>query len=210
MFMPEVEEISNVVNFPKAAELAKMNEYDQETYLQYQEAYSCYDKKALKVRLEAFRNFMGSLEVIVETAKATRKPRKRVVNVEKLVSKIKYAKQDDKFKLASINPLDIVYASELWVFNVKTRKIGRYIAKNIDPLKAGREGSGLSVKGTTIIGFNEEQSIQKTIRKPEEKLTEFKSAGKRKLEKFLDEINAVDIKLNGRINADTILLKAVQ
>jgi hypothetical protein len=77
-------------------------------------------------------------------------------------------------------------------------------------LKAGREGSGLSVKGTTIIGFNEEQSIQKTIRKPEEKLTEFKSAGKRKLEKFLDEINAVDIKLNGRINADTILLKAVQ
>lgn len=210
MFMPEVEEISNVVNFPKAAELAKMNEYDQETYLQYQEAYSCYDKKALKVRLEAFRNLMGSLEVIVETAKATRKPRKRVVNVEKLVSKIKYAKQDDKFKLASINPLDIVYASELWVFNVKTRKIGRYIAKNIDPLKAGREGSGLSVKGTTIIGFNEELSIQKTIRKPEEKLTEFKSAGKRKLEKFLDEINAVDIKLNGRINADTILLKAVQ
>ena len=99
---------------------------------------------------------------------------------------------------------------ELWVFNVKTRKIGRYIAKNIDPLKAGREGSGLSVKGTTIINFNEELSIQKTLRKPEEKLEEFKQAGSRKVKTFLDEINAVDIKLNGRINLDTILLKVVQ
>ena len=72
-----------------------------------------------------------------------------------------------------------------------------------------REGSGLSVKGTTIIGFDETQSIQKTLRKPEEKLKEFKDAGKVKLRTFLEDINAVDIKLNGRINADTVLLKVI-
>ena len=33
--------------------------------------------------------------------------------------------------------------------------------------------------------------------------------GKIKVKKFLDEINAVDIKLNGRINPETILLKTV-
>ena len=209
-YIGEIEELDNVVNFPSKAQLAKMSEYDQETYQQYKEAYSCYSTKALKIKLEAFRNLMGSLEVVVETAKATRKPRKRVINKEKLVKKLKYAKQDDKFNLASINPQDIIYASELWVFNVKTRKIGRYLAQNLDPMRQGREGSGLSVKGTTIIGFNEEQSIQKTIRKPEEKLAEIKGAGTRKLNKFLEEINAVDIKLNGRINPDTILLKVVQ
>ena len=108
-----------------------------------------------------------------------------------------------------MQPDQIIGASELWVFNIKTRKLGKYVAKNIDPKGMGRAGSGLSVKGTTIIGFNEEQSIQKTLRKPEEQLKAFKSAGKVALRKFLDEIPTIDTKLNGRCNSDTILLKVV-
>ena len=69
------------------------------------------------------------------------------------------------------------------------------------------EFADLGIKGTTITGFNEDLSVQKTIRKPDEKLKEFKIAGKVALRKFLDEINATVIKLNGRINEDTILLK---
>jgi len=65
----------------------------------------------------------------------------------------------------------------------------------------------LSVKGTTIIGFDENLSIQKTLREPADQLKEFKSAGKVALRKFLDEINTTDIKLNGRCNPDTVLLK---
>jgi hypothetical protein len=65
----------------------------------------------------------------------------------------------------------------------------------------------LSVKGTTIIGFNENTSVCKTLRKPEEKLKEFKAAGKVQLRKFLEDINATDTKMNGRINEETILLK---
>jgi hypothetical protein len=109
--------------------------------------------------------------------------------------------------LASINPIDIVGASELWVFNIKTRKLGKYVADNIDPTGQARAGSGFNVKGTTIIGFNEELSIQKTLRKPEVQLKEFKAAGKVALRKFMEEIATTDTKLNGRINADTVLLK---
>jgi hypothetical protein len=65
----------------------------------------------------------------------------------------------------------------------------------------------LSVKGTSIINFNENLSICKTLRKPEEKLKEFKAAGKVQLRKFLDDINATDTKMNGRLNEETILLK---
>ena len=65
----------------------------------------------------------------------------------------------------------------------------------------------LTIKGTTIVGYDEHKSIQKTIRKPDDKLKEFKSAGKILLRKFLDDINATDTKLNGRINEDIILLK---
>ena len=59
----------------------------------------------------------------------------------------------------------------------------------------------------SITGFNENLSVQKTLRKPEEQLKEFKASGKVQLRKFLDDIRAVDIKLNGRINEDIILLR---
>ena len=102
-------------------------------------------------------------------------------------------------KLVSINPVDIVGAQELWVYNTKSRKIGKYVAEDM--------GGALSVKGTTITGYNANNSVQKTLRKPLEQLTEFKAAGKVQLRKFIDDIKAVDIKLNGRINEDVILLK---
>jgi hypothetical protein len=113
---------------------------------------------------------------------------------------MKYLKQDDKLKLVSVNPQDIIGTQELWIFNTKTRKLGKYIAA---------EFQELGIKGTTITGFDEHKSVQKTLRKPEEQLKEFKAAGKVALRKFLEDIKAVDIKLNGRTNEDTILLKVV-
>jgi hypothetical protein len=107
-------------------------------------------------------------------------------------------KTDEPLKLVSISPTDIIGAKELWIYNTKSRKLGKYVAA---------EYQTLGVKGTTITGFNENLSVQKTIRKPEEKLKEFKIASKVVLRKFLEEINATDTKMNGRINEEIILLK---
>jgi hypothetical protein len=134
-----------------------------------------------------------------QEAKVNRKPRaKKSVPAEKVVAKLKYMKSNEPLKLVSINPTDIIGSKELWIFNTKTRKLGRYVAN---------EYMELGVKGTTITGFNENTSICKTLRKPEEKLKEFKAAGKVQLRKFLDDINATDTKMNGRINEETILLR---
>jgi hypothetical protein len=114
------------------------------------------------------------------------------------VAKLKYLKAHEPLKLVSINPVDIIGAKELWVYNTKTRKMGRYVTS---------EFNELGIKGTSITGFDEAKSIQKTLRKPEEKLKEFKAAGKVALRKFLDDINAVDLRLNGRISEDIVLLK---
>ena len=103
--------------------------------------------------------------------------------------------------------MDIIGATEVWVFNTKTRKLGKYVAMNTDPKGLAREGTGLTVKGTTILGFNEEQSVQKTLRKPDEQLREFAKSGKVKLRKFLEDIKTTDIKLTGRVNNETIILK---
>jgi hypothetical protein len=122
------------------------------------------------------------------------------VPAEKIVAKMKYLKTFEPLKLVSVNPTDILRAKELWIYNTKSRKLGRYVAA---------EYQELSVKGTSIIGFDENKSVCKTVRKPEEKLKEFKAAGKVQLRKFLDDINATDTKMNGRINEETILLKVL-
>jgi len=208
-YIPEIEEFTEVLQPPSKSAREAMNERDRDYAEQLIEAYSDFDKKDVKKYLEALTLFMGALDIIIDTARANRKPRKRIRSKEKMVAKLRFRINDEKFQLASINPQDIIGAEELWVFNVKTRKIGRYVASSKDPLHQRREGTGLGVKGTTITGFSEDESVSKTLRKPEEKLKEFKDAGKIKIKKFLDEINAVDIKLNGRINLETILLRTV-
>jgi hypothetical protein len=137
--------------------------------------------------------------MLAQEAKINKKPRaKKTVPADKIVAKLKYLKSNEQLKLVSINPTDVLGAKELWVYNVKSRKIGKYVAN---------EYMDLGVKGTSITGYNENTSVQKTLRKPEDQLKEFKAAGKVQLRKFLDDIKAVDIKLNGRINEDIVLLK---
>lgn len=132
--------------------------------------------------------------------KATKKARvKKSPTKEKLVAKLKYAKQDTVLKLVSINPVDIIGAQELWVYNTKTRKLGQYIAST---------SAGLAVKGTSIENYTD-KSVSKTLRKPDAQLAEFMKAGKVQLRKFMDGIKATDTLLNGRINPDVLLLKTL-
>jgi len=166
---------------------------------QLKEGYSHRTKKQIRNLIAFYQEIMSACDMLAQEAKVNRKPRKtKVVPKDKLVAKLKYMKSNEPLKLVSINPVDIIGASELWIFNTKTRKLGKYTAS---------EFNTLNVKGTTITNFDEFKSIQKTVRKPEEKLKEFKAAGKVQLRKFLDDINATDTKMNGRINEDTILLK---
>ncbi len=204
----ELVDFQELERFPTAGQLKKMDEHTQDQWAQLKEGYAHLKKADIKAFTTAIEELMTALDFVIDTAKATRAPRKaKPKSATKLVEKLKFLKVDEKFKLASISPDQIIGATELWVFNVKTRKLGKYVAKNPDPTGMGRDGSGLQVKGTTILAYDEDQSIQKTLRKPADQLKEFKGAGKVKLRKFLEDIATTDTKLNGRCNPETILLK---
>ena len=209
-FAHELDDYKELERYPTAGQLKKMSEDEADQWLQLKEGYGHFKKADVKKLFTAVESLLQALDFVIETAKATRAPRKsKPKSATKLVEKLKYLKIDNKFKLASISPDQIIGASELWVFNVKTRKLGKYIASNIDPKGMQRDGTGLSVKGTTIQGYDEALSIQKTLRKPDVQLKEFKDSGKVKLRKFLDEIATTDTKLNGRCNPETVLLKII-
>jgi hypothetical protein len=166
------------------------------------EAYSHLTKPQLKNFHKMLCSIVEDAGKLAHNAKVTRKPRKKKAKpVDKVISKMQYKKEDNGFKIVSINPADIVGSTQLWVFNTKTRKLGVYNCE---------DSSGLSVKGTTIINFNEKNSVQKTLRKPDDILPKVLNGGKVVLKKLLPEINAVEQALTGRINSDTILLRVIK
>jgi hypothetical protein len=170
---------------------------------QLKEGYRHIDKAKLKHLSEFYSKLTDALETYGAVKKAVRKARvKKAPSKEKMVSKVKYCVQNTELNLVSINPVDIMGAKELWVYNIKTRKMGKYVAAD--------DAGQLGIKGSTILGFDTKKSTAKTLRKPAEQLKNFANSGKIALRTFLEDIKAVPVELNGRLNTDWVLLKAVK
>jgi hypothetical protein len=163
------------------------------------EGYSNFSKKELK----AFHKFVGEIvddcQQMIQTAKADRAPRKRKPqSPTKLVSKMKFMREFAELSLKSIKPESIIGSTEVWYYNTKYRRVGVY---------KGEGGNPLSVKGTTIIGFDVKESQQMTLRKPEEFFKGL-ALGKRALNNALKKLTTKPSVPNGRINEECILLGA--
>ena len=165
---------------------------------QIKEGYSYMTAKKRKEFLAFFEKIMTACDTYINTGKAVRKTRvKKAPSKEKLIARIKYKESEPSIGLASINPLSIIECNTLWIYNTKNRKLGCYVAEAM--------GQVLTVKGTSIIGFDPKKSVCKTVRKPEI----LKGAGKlarTKMQKQFDEINATETAMNGRLNEHIILI----
>jgi len=155
-----------------------------------------------KEMIEAAKFFtlvMTDAEKLASNKNAARKPRKKKpISFEKKVKNLKFKKDDIDNKLVSIDPVKIMGAEKLWVYNVKTRKLGVYVAL---------DNAGLAVKGSSIENYKYGESICKTLRKPKDVLSRVLEGGKVVLRKVMGEINSKPSEMNGRINKDTILLR---
>ena len=205
IYKPQFDDFSELVNPPSTK---KMNETEKDLHEQLKEGYSHLSKDAIKNQFKMYKTIMDACDNIVLKGKVTRTPRKKkIISAEKQVKNFKYLDHHSETKSISVNPADLVGANIAIVYNSKTRKLGVYHASNVDPMGLKREGSGLSVKGTTIQGFDEEKSVCKTLRKPIEQLATFKKVAKRSLNKEFDAINSVEVKMNGRFNAHSLIIK---
>jgi hypothetical protein len=166
---------------------------------QLAESYENISKKNIKKLHDFLLSIMAGCDQIIGEAKLNKKPRaKKAVPAEKLVAKLKFKATDDKLGITSVPPTQLVGAQGAVVYNTKTRKIGVYTSLN---------SSGLTVKGTSIGNFTD-KSTQKTLRKPEIQLREFKEQNTNKrVETWFKNIKATEIQLNGRLNAEIMILK---
>ena len=168
---------------------------------QLKEGYRHFTKKELDKRILFFNNLIEDAERYADTTKKIRKPRKpRTVSNEKKLKNFKYQKEDATFKIASVNPEKVIGAQELWTFNTKYKTLTVFRAL---------DRGGLQVKGTSIINYDENNSVTKrTGRKPEYYVDKVLNGGKVALRKLTDEMKN-DAPLAYRINENTILLKVV-
>jgi hypothetical protein len=167
---------------------------------QLREAYHHNSRKNVKNLIEFYDSIMAACDQIAAEAKVNKKIRtKKVKPAEQIVAKLKFCKLDDKLSIVSVPPAGIIGASGVAVYNVKTRKIGYYIA---------RSSEGLGVKGTSLLNFTDKSS-QKTLRKPLEQIKEFKDQNTQKrFETWFDKnVKTTEVPLNGRFNEDTVILK---
>lgn len=162
------------------------------------EAYSNFTKPELKKFALFHTNLLKACDMLLEVAKVARKPaKKKPVSQDKLVSKLKFKKDDSTLGLVSVNPVQIIGSKEVWAYNTKNRKLAQY--KALDE-------RGILVKGASLENYSSD-SVEKTVRKPAETLAEFKKASKVKLRTFLSEIKAVDTLPNGRFSENHIILR---
>lgn len=185
----------------------ELNELLEGKDSQLMEAYKHLGKREVKAYIKMYESIINDAMAYKTSKIATRaKPKRKPVPPERQVKGLKYLKEFAELGLKSINPTEILNMSELWTYNTKTRKLGRFVVSMHGEMSI----SLLGVKGSAIIGFDEIKSTCKTLRKPAEKLAELKIQGKPGLRKFMDTIKSVETRLKGRISPDTILLRALK
>jgi len=150
------------------------------------------------------KRFIGLLEGMV-TTKKFRKTRvvkksktKKLKSPEKIVAKVKFAEKDEELGVSSISPSKVIGSSSVWVWNKKYRVLGVYKAL---------EGKELTVKGSTILNFDENNSVGKKIRQPKEVVPEVVTMGKIGLKNLLGSIKAKPMSLTGRIGSEIVILR---
>ena len=165
-------------------------------------------KESYGKKLKFWRTFYCTLiadcDKFINNKKAVkiRKPReKKVKSAVDVVKALKYQKEEPSLRIVSVHPAEIVGCNQLWVYNTKYKKLTQYISMS---------PNGLQVKGTTLIGYDPDLSISKSLRKPDVAIADLLKAGKVAIRTFMSGLKTSASVPNGRVNEQTILLRVIK
>lgn len=178
----------------EAVEVTKKN-----TDPQLIEAYKHYNKTQLKRRADFFTKLIQDCDRFIDTTTKRRAPRKttKVVSVDKKLKSFKFQKESKEYKVVSVDPTKIIGSTELWTFNTKYKTLTVFKTK---------DGSTLDIKGTTIVGYDDQLSgTYRLGRKTENQLQTVLNSTKRSLPKLLATLKSTT--LQHRSGETTLLLK---
>ena len=167
------------------------------------EAYHGFSAKEMNQMISVYDGAISDIEKWSKIKQGEKKARKpRAMSVERMIKKLQYKKECNKYKLVSVDPILIPRCQMVWVFNTKTRKLTQYNAMS---------RNGITIKGTTLKDYDPDISVSKTVRKPDDVLPKLQTTdGKIAMRNIWQSIKTTETKANGRINVDTILFKVLK
>ena len=181
--------------------LAEFNEVLEGQDADLVEGYSHLSKNQLKQCVKFCETVINDCGSYVQLKKVERKPRaKKAISPEKLTRRFKFLREFEELKLKSEPVTKLVGASEAWLYDTAKRKLIHVMADS--------HIGTFTVKGSAIIGFDTQTTVQKTLRKPAEQLKTVTGGGKPAARKAFAEIKATETKYNGRGNENLIILWA--
>ena len=165
------------------------------------EGYSHLKRSALNHRIKVCKAMLEDLERIRSATKATRNVKvKRPKSVDKQVARVQYKKEDNDFKIVSINPIQIPTKSRLYAFNTKSKMVIEYITESVN---------GFEISGSTIKNFSKGLSRTICLRKPLDFLPIVLQKTPKQIDAAWQTLKTKTKVPNGRINKDTILLRVL-
>ena len=165
------------------------------------EGYSHLKRSALNHRIKVCQAMLADLERIRSATKASRNVKvKRPKSVDKQVAKVQYKKEDNEFKIVSINPIQIPTKTRLYAFNTNNKNVIEYVTESVN---------GFEISGSTIKNFSKGLSRAICLRKPLDFLPIVLQKTPKQIDAAWQTLKTKTKVPNGRINKDTILLRVL-
>ena len=166
------------------------------------EGYSHLKKSTLNHRIKTCKAMLEDLERIRSATKASRNVKvKRPKSVDKQVARVQYKKEDNDFKIVSINPIQIPTKTRLYAFNTKNKMVTEYITESVN---------GFEISGSTIKNFSKGLSRTICLRKPLDFLPIVLQKTPKQINDAWQTLKTKTKIPNGRINKDTVLLRVLE
>ena len=182
-----------VVNYMKGCtEVTQFELKNEEQCEQLEEAYSFLTPKQKEKVIKKLQEIENDIVQFIDEYKPVRKV--RIKTPAQLVKKLPYKEKFTKYE--SIDPVEIIRARMLFVYNTTSKKLTKF------------EGQGLSVRGSRITGYDvcEEKTLTDLSL-----LDRLVSGGNIIAQKFMDEIPRSKLKEgNDRITKNIILVKVIK
>lgn len=186
-YIPQRDEISELIN-NKTPDLV--------------EAYSNWSISRRKKYLQFLTQICTDIEKYMASKKAMRATRKpKVKTADKQVEKMQFLKESAEYKLTSISPTSVIGAMRIYTFNTKYKRLTEYVCE---------KSIGFEIKGTTLQGIDKVLSRSISLRKPDAFIPIVLNKSSTQINKEWSNLTTKTVKdTNGRINKDTIVLRAM-
>ncbi len=161
------------------------------------EAYSFMKKSHLHKLLQFLEIMVKELDAHIQKVKPKKSSKK--VNPQSMVKKLTHLKEIEEFDVKTVDPVKILGATAVVVYNEVSRLIYVY--------QSPPTNGGLSVKGAAITDYDPDRSFIKKCRNPKHVVEATKRLNKKHTIDLIEKLNTVKKEVRSRLNKNCIILR---